>query len=385
MTLREGATMTGTFAIGLPRMHLEPGERRAFLPSFVARLEKLGYSVVLENTYGSELGLAASNYLETAPNARFAPREEAYRQDYVLVLRYPVEADLDHMQPGACLITMAHYPTRPDRVADLRRRGLEAISLDGIKDDSNRRLVENLKAVGWNGMEAAFKALRQTYPAPGFESPNRPPIHVTLLGAGAVGGHALHAAVRYADTNLREQLARKDVPGVQVTVVDYDVTPHEDVMRGLLSRTDILVDATQRPDPTQVIIPNVWIAGMPEHAILLDLSVDPYDYSQNPPFVKGIEGMPNGNLDQYVFDPDDPVYDHLAKFMDTTHRRTAVSCYSWPGVYPRECMRLYGRQLHPLMRNLIDAGGVAAVSPQGRFFQRALARAKLSNWETVTA
>ncbi len=377
--------MTGTFTIGLPRMHLEPGEHRAFLPSFVGRLEKLGYSVVLETGYGSGVEHTADDYTQVAPNVRFAPHAEVYRQDYVLVLRYPAEADLDHMPPGACLITMAHYPTRPDRVENLRMRELEAISLDGIKDDSNRRLVENLKAVGWNGMEAAFKALRRTYPSPGFESPQRPPIQVTLIGAGAVGGHALHAAVRYADADLREQLAGKGVPGVQVTVVDYDVTPHEKVMRDLLSRTDILVDATQRPDPTKVIIPNAWIAGMPEHAVLLDLSVDPYDYSQDPPFVKGIEGMPSGNLDQYVFDPDDPVYDHLAKLTDTTHRRTAVSCYSWPGVYPRECMRLYGRQLHPLMRNLIDAGGVAAISLQGRFFQRALARAKLSNWETVTA
>ena len=38
------------FHIGLPRMHKEAGERRDFLPAFVARLHQLGASVVLEGS-----------------------------------------------------------------------------------------------------------------------------------------------------------------------------------------------------------------------------------------------------------------------------------------------------------------------------------------------
>jgi hypothetical protein len=34
--------LTQDFRIGLPRMHKEPGERRDFLPNFIARLHNLG-------------------------------------------------------------------------------------------------------------------------------------------------------------------------------------------------------------------------------------------------------------------------------------------------------------------------------------------------------
>jgi alanine dehydrogenase len=372
--------MTTGFRIGLPRMHVEAGERRDFLPEFVASLERNGAQVVLEQGYGSGMGFTPADYLSAAPNVKFSPFEEIYQQDNVLVLRCPAEQDLRRLRPGACLISMLHYPTRPERVEFLRSLGIQAISLDSIKDDSGRRLVENLRAVAWNGLGVAFQSLRTLYPSPGIESPERGPIHVTLLGSGAVGLHVMQAAVRYGDIEVWTDLAKRGVPGVMVHVVDYDLTRHEKVMVGLLSRTDILVDATQRPDPTVPVIPNDWIRFLPPHAVLLDLSVDPYKCEAGSRIVKGIEGMPQGNLDQYIFRPDDPIYESIPDCVPTKHRRFSVSCYSWPGIKPKECMKVYGNQLRPLLRTLIDKGGPDGLHPSGRFFERALSRALLSQW-----
>lgn len=372
--------MTPTFTIGLPRMHQEAGEHRAFLPSFVGRMERLGAYVTLETGYGAGMGYREGDYRRAAVNVRFGPKEDIYRQDYVLIVRYPSADEINLMAPGGCLISMVHYPTRPERVADLRQRGLEAISLDSIKDDVGRRLIENLRAVAWNGVEVAFQVLAESYPAPGFASPQRPPIQVTLLGAGAVGSHVVGAAIRYGDEALRRRMIGLGAPGVQVAVVDYDLTGHHDAMRKLLASTDILVDATQRPDPSRVVIPNDWLAHLPAHAVLVDLSVDPYDCTANPPKVKGIEGIPQGSLEQYVFPPDDPAWDKAPPCLSTRHRRHAVSCYSWPGLHPKACMEVYGRQLQPIMRTLITKGGLGGVDPNGRFFERAIARAQLGRW-----
>jgi alanine dehydrogenase len=112
---------------------------------------------------------------------------------------------------------------------------------------------------------------------------------------------------------------------VIVTAIDYDITLHENVMEDLLSRTDILVDATQRPDPSRPIIPNEWVGHLPGHAVLVDLSVDPYDCEPDLISVKGIEGIPQGNLDRYIFPPDDPAFDKLPDCVTTTHRRYSVS------------------------------------------------------------
>jgi alanine dehydrogenase len=369
--------------IGLPQMYKEPGEKRDFLPNFVAWLSKQGAKVLLEYDYGAEMGYKEGDYQLHSPTVRFVSHKETYRQEYVMVLRYPTDDEVRQMHPGACLISMLHYPTRPQRVAFLQAYGLEGISLDGLKDDSGRRLVENLREVAWNGIETAFKTLRKNYPDPGFDHHNRPPLNVTLLGAGAIGSNVVRAAVSYGDENLRKELAAKGVPGVKVTVVDYDLTNNEDEMHNILKTTDILVDATQRPDPSRPVIPNKWVGLMPQHAVLLDLSVDPYNLTNEPIHVKGIEGMPQGNLDQYVFGPDDPAYDQIPEGIPTDHRRFAVSCYSWPGIYPKRCMEIYGHQLRPIMHVLIEKGGIQNINPNGRYFERAIARAQLSRWGIV--
>jgi alanine dehydrogenase len=367
-------------ALGLPRMHKEPGERRDFLPDFVASLARRGAQVLLEEGYGSGMGLTSNDYTRSAPSVRFGSRRQAYGQPWVLVLRAPTGEELDWMQPGALLISMLHFPTRPVRVDDLRRRGLEAVSLDLIRDDSGRRLVENLKAVAWNGVRQAFVVLRQVIPTPGFDSPQRPPIRVTLLGAGAVGSHVVGAATSYGDPELRRRLAAGGVAGVVTRVVDYDVSGRQDEMRALLSETDLLIDATQRADPSRPVIPNAWLGWLPRHAVVLDLSVDPYDCDRVPPYVKGIEGVPHGDLDHFHFPPDDPAYDRLPHCVSAVERRHALSCYSWPGIDPRRCMEVYGAQLRPLLRTLIERGGPSGIRPNGRFFERALAQAMLSRW-----
>jgi alanine dehydrogenase len=378
--LRPKNSAAPLLSLGLPQMYKEPGERRDFLPPFVAYLQNHGYQVFAEHGYGSEMGLREDDYLALAPGIQFVPHKETYRQDYVLVLRCPDENELRLMHPGACLISMLHYPTRPERVAFLKSLGLEAISLDSLKDDSGRRLVENLKSVAWNGVEVAMQTLQKLYPAPGFDSPQRSPLQVTLLGAGAVGAHVVHAATRYGNDSLRNRLAAAGVAGVHTNVVDYDITVREAYMLDLLRRTDVLIDATQRPDPSRPVIPNAWVGSLPEHAVILDLSVDPYQCDIEPYYVKGIEGIPQGNLDKYVFAPEDPAFDLIPGCIPNLHRRWSVSCYSWPGIKPKECMEVYGKQIRPILTFLVDRGGIQNVSPEGRFFARAIARAQLTRW-----
>ena len=375
--------MQDQVTIGLARMHYEFGEKRDFLPSFVARLNKTSAKIVLEYGYGSGMGFTEEDYLETGLDVTFKSHEEVFKQNYVLVLRCPNDYELHMLEPGTCIISMMHYPTRPKRVALLQSLGVDSISLDSIKDDVGRRLVENLRSVAWNGLEVGFSVLNRTYPSPGMESPERKPIQVTVMGVGAVGMHAVQAASRYGDNQLWQNMAQRGVPGVKVTALEYDLTKNKNFMQDVLSNTDILVDATQRPDASQPVIPNDWIENMPDHAVLVDLSVDPYDCSEENREVKGIEGIPQGDLDQFVFAPDDPAFDRIPDCVDTTNRRFSVSCYSWPGFHPKECMVLYGKQISPLIRTLINKGGVKNIHSKGSFMERALFRGMLMHDATT--
>lgn len=368
-------------SVGLPRMSEHPGERRDFLPRLVRALPALGADeIVLEDGYGSAMGYTADDYL-TGSAIRFAGRDDALEQDVVLVLRCPPQAQLERLRPGATLVSMLHYATRPVRNAFLRERGVTAISLDSVTDDQGRRLVENLELTAWAGVASAIRELALRWPW--FAVPQRDPIRATVLGSGALGAHAMHAATRYGDHELRDALHRAGVPGVEVAVIDHDLSWHESYMLDRLRRTDILMDATLRRDPTVAVIPNAWLGVMPDHAVLLDLAADPYDATTDPPGIKGIEGVPHGSLSQQVFEADDPAWSRLERSVDVRVRRVALSCDAWPGIRPRDSMDRYGEQVEAVMDVVLGVPSRSWDRRDPHHRVRAVARAELERWSAT--
>jgi alanine dehydrogenase len=367
--------------IGFPRMMKEPAEKRVFLPEFIQYLTRLGATVYIEEGYGSRSGFSFDGFRQGNEAVRMCSREAAFQQDYVLVLRSPKEDEFRLLQPNNCLISMLHYPTRPKRVALTNSLGLKAISLDSIVNDINLRLIENMKAVAWNGLEAAYDWLEQKWP--GLRRPDGQPIQVLILGTGMVGKHAVEAATKLGNTERNNDHLRAKGPGAIAQVVGRNITYNATTMERLFHQTDILVDATQRRDPSRPIVPNDWLAWLPAHAVVVDLAVDPYTLDATPSVVRGVEGIPQGDLDQYVFAPDDPNWTRtVPDSIPTTHRRTVVSCYSWPGIHPEACMEHYAGQLEPLMEALLRVG-YDNLSPQQGYFERALYRATLRAWLKV--
>jgi alanine dehydrogenase len=363
-------------------MEQETGEKRVFLPDFIQRMAALAEQVVIEEGYGSRSGFDEADYRQGAINVSFGSRQEVFEQDVVLILRSP-DDDFRRMKPGTILMSMLHYPTHPTRIPLFKELGLKTISLDSIVNDNDVRLVENMKAVAWNGLEVAFGLLEERWS--GLMRPDGKPIQTLLLGTGMVGKPAVDAAVHLGNIERNNKQIERGGPGAVCQAVGRNITGYEDEMKQLLQETDILIDATQRRNPAKPVIPNEWIQVMPEHAILLDLSVDPYIPQTDPPVVRGIEGIPKGDLDKYVFQPDDPDWEAtIAPGVPTEHRRIAVTCYSWPGFHPEACMMHYGQQLNPMMPVLFDKG-YDGLSLDGEYFERALYRATLKAWEDQVA
>jgi len=364
--------------ISFIRMKNETGEKRVFLPDFIHFLVQKGGKVFLEEGYGSRSGFSSDDYQRGNLQVEFCSREECYLKDYVIILRSPSMSEFEMLGPKSCLISMLHFPTRPRRVNLLKSEGKRAISLDCILNDQNLRLVENMKAVAWNGMEVAFDQLEAKLP--GLEKSDGSPIQVLVIGTGMVGRHAVDAVTKLGIIERNNEYMH--LPGgVSIAhAVGRNVTARADVLQELIQSADILVDAAQRRNCSQPIVPNAWIDLLPEHAIIVDLSVDPYTLEVDPQVVRGIEGIPQGNLDQYIFQPDDPNWTRtIPDEIPSSSRRTTVSCYSWPGIHPEASMVHYAHQLEPLMETLLECG-YSGLSPQGDYFQRALFRGSLSAW-----
>ena len=364
--------------IGFPRMLQEVGEKRVFLPEFIHHLVGLGAQVYIEEGYGARSGFSFEDYKRANPNIHRCNREEAFQKDVVLILRSPKPDEFPLVKRGSTLISMLHYPTRPIRVARLKKLGINAISLDSIANDDGIRLVENMKAVAWNGLEAAFDWLERIWPC--VIRPDKKPVKVLIIGTGMVGKHAVEAATKLGNIERNTDHMAAHGPGAVALAIGRNIASNAATMKTLFRQADVLVDATQRRDPSKPVVPNDWIAWLPEHAVVVDLAVDPYTLVADPPVVRGVEGIPQGNLDQYVFPPDDPKWEKLIpESIPSKHRRTAVTCYSWPGVHPEACMQHYARQLEPLMYHLIKKG-YDDISIDGDYFERALYRGTLKAW-----
>jgi alanine dehydrogenase len=376
--LKGSNPVTKEITIGFPRMMKEAGELRVFLPGFIQFLVNEGASVYLEEGYGSRSGFTFEDYQGASPAVSICSREQAFQQDFVIVLRSPRLDEFKLLGKKSCIISMLHYPTRPRRVQLLKELNARAVSMDSIVNDRNLRLMEDMRAVSWNGLEVAFDVLEERWP--GLDRGDGKPFRVLVIGTGMVGKHAMDAATKLGNIERNSDHIRAGGPGSLAIAMGRNLSFRVDIMQDLFHQADILVDAAQRRDPSRPVVPNDWIAWLPEHVVITDLSVDPYTLDVDPPVVRGIEGIPQGNLDQYIFKPDDPGWDKtVPPSIPSVNRRITVTCYSWPGIHPEASMLHYASQLEPLMQTLLKRG-YNSLSLEGDYFERALYRASLKAW-----
>lgn len=358
-------------------MHKEGGERRDFLPALFAALARCAdVDVVLEDGYGAAMGLAAADYRAVHPRLRFGSHDEAYGQDAIVVLRAPTEREIGLIRPGAILISMLHYETREARDRLLLAHGIRCFSMDALADDDGARLVVDYRGTAGSGVRVAFEQLARRMES--FLDPVRRPLRATIVGLGRVAQNAAKALEELGDRVFLEQ--HPEVPGLFVQMLPRSLTKDRAAIGRLLGETDILVDASRRPDASQIIVPNALLRALPAHAVILDLCADPYDERVDPPQVKGIEGIPTGTLDRYVIETDDPLYEAIPDAIDSTERRLVVSCNAWPGVDPAASMAVYGKQLLPFLRLLLRKDAAALDAAADDPVERALARSSLDHF-----
>lgn len=367
-----------TLSIGFPRMHKEPGEIRDFLPRLIHRLARYAREIVVEEGSGEAMGVKTTKYTRGFENVRVGANQDCYDQDIVVQVRAPEDHELARMKPGTILFAMLHYPTHPGRIHRMLELGLHPISMDSVVDEEGTRLIENIRGTSWNAVWAGFRALRKTYPD--FCALDRRPLEAVVIGAGPVGRFAAEAATKYGDVALHKDMLARGIPGVIAHLIGRNITRDTAALRALMSRADLFVDATFRSDPTQIVIPNALIAALPEHAVIVDATADPYITGAGPLQVKAIEGIPTGNLDDYEFPPDHPAFDAIPEGVSTEHRRMTVSCYSWPGIHAMDCMRRYGRQLRPFLELLLRKPLSELSLESNNYFEAALYRGALPHF-----
>ena len=370
--------------IGFPRAIKESGEKEEFLPEFIQFLARSGVAIFIEEGYGSYSGYSFVDYRQDNKAVYLCSRQEAFQKDIVVTLPSPEESEFGMLGSSSCLVSILNYSIHPERTALLDNAKIKAVSLDSIVDDNGTRLVEDIKTAAWNGIRVAFNVLEKYWPELLYHTE---PARILVLGTGMVGRHAIDAATKMGNVKRNNEYIENNKPGVLVTALGRNITHKSTIMEKLFRQTDILVDATNRQYLSKPVVPNSWIAWLPEHAIILDLAADPYFGDKEFRIVRGIEGIPLGNLSKYVFLPGDPDWEtSIPASIPSEYRRIVASSYIWEGIdptyYPDACMTHYAQQLSPFMEILMTKG-YSELSSHGCHIERALYRSTIHEWLRV--
>ena len=137
-------------------------------------------------------------------------------------------------------------------------------------------------------------------------------------------------------------------------------------------------------DATNYVVSNELLGYLKEHSIILDLTADPYLITESYIQVKAVEGIPHGTLDKNVIYPGDEEYSTVPKCLQSHNQRTVVSCNAWPGVKPKACMDLYGKQLIYIVQNLIGYSFGDFDLYSSDYFNRAIYRGTIECFEKIT-
>ncbi|ORW21655.1 NAD(P) transhydrogenase subunit alpha [Mycolicibacter nonchromogenicus] len=172
----------------------QPGETRvSATPTTVAALIKLGYDVVVDSGAGEASSFADEAYTEAG-----AAIGDARTADIVFGVNAPSTEQLDGMKPGATLISLLAPALNPDRVEDLARRPITALSMDAVPRISRAQSLDVLSSManiaGYRAVIEAAHVFGRFFTGQVTAAGKVPPAKVLVVGAGVAGLAAIGAA-----------------------------------------------------------------------------------------------------------------------------------------------------------------------------------------------
>lgn len=286
--------------IGIPK-ETYPGELRAVvIPNDVARLVKLGATVVIEAGLGAGIRATDADY-EKAGARVSTDRAEILGSDIVLRLRKPDSADIKLLRKGCIHISYLDPFNEKELLAELAQHGVSAIGMEMIPRTTRAQKMDALSSqaslAGYAAVVLAAERIDKSLPMMTTPAGTINPCRVFIIGAGVAGLQAIATAkrlgarvdafdtrpavaeqvrslgARFFEVDLGETGQTKD--GYAKALTEEQLQIQRDAMAKQCSISDIVITTAQvfgRKAPT--IITKEMVAGMRPGSIIVDLAVE---------------------------------------------------------------------------------------------------------------
>ena len=353
--------------IGIPKEIMHDEARVAATPETVGKFVNDGFQVLVECSAGDGALYHDADYIK-AGATMIADAQEIYdRAELILKVKEPLfneqkqRHEVDMMHSGQVLITFIHpaSPVNHDMVRQMTRRGITAITLDGIPRISRAQNMDALTSMstcaGYKGILMAANMLT-TFVPPMFTAVGQiKPAKVMVIGVGVAGLQALATAKRLGAITYAADIrpmASENAMSLGAKVVDTTVPAHLAIAEGGYARrlhADVLIQEQEALCATiqqmdivfcsalipgkvaPIIITEEMVKGMKKGSVIVDISIDQGG---------NCELTPKGGIEQ--------------KYGVTLMRVKNI-----PGLLPTSSTWMFANNVYNLVHYLVKDGSIA--------------------------
>lgn len=277
----------------------ESGERRvAIVPEDIAKLQALGFDVIVESRAGDGAWLRDDAYAKAG--AAVAEREKCLTADVLLSVSRPGADDLKRLRRGQVVVGMLAPLIDPDYVKLAAERGVTEVSIDALPRTLSRAqamdvLSSQASIAGYKAALVAADTFSRYFPLLMTAAGTAPPAEVLVLGAGVAGlqaiatVHRLGAVVRGYDVRpeAKEQveslggrfLELKSVGdaagegGYARALTEDETKAQQDELNSHVARHDVVITTAQVPGRRPpVLVTTSAVDSMRAGSVIVDMA-----------------------------------------------------------------------------------------------------------------
>jgi proton-translocating NAD(P)+ transhydrogenase subunit alpha len=280
-----------------------PGERRvALVPEMIARLRGAGLDVLVESGAGDSAWFSDSAYADAG--ATIVTRKELLSDaDILVTVSRPDEQTVAGLKSGQTVLGMLNPLTDPAFAANLARRGVTAISLDGLprtlpKAQPMDALTSQANVAGYKAALVGAAAFGRFFPMLITAAGTARPAKVLVLGTGVAGLQAIGTARRLGAVvsaydvrpQTKAEVESLGAAFVELTSVgpaageggyarsltDEERAAQQAELSGHIARHDVVITTAQVPGRRPpVLLTEDAVKAMSPGSVVVDMAASP--------------------------------------------------------------------------------------------------------------
>src|SRR5258705_11802218 len=187
-------------AIGVPT-EVFPGEKRvATVPDVVARLAKLGFSVIVQSGAGAGANIADESYAAAGAKVVSDAASVWSQSDIVFKVRAPAPDEVARIREGQILVSFIWPAQNPDLLQHLAAKKATVLAMDSVPRISRAQKLDALSSManigGYRAVIEAAHEFGRFFTGQITAAGKVPPAKEFVIGAGVQGLAAIGAANR---------------------------------------------------------------------------------------------------------------------------------------------------------------------------------------------